>query len=242
MRYGRAATLHRGGRNVSLPFTPEQFLQRVRGIQPSLVARRDRVVARDLGYSSPRGESQPTVPRADVSACGALGVERCRVSRVPVRPDQSSRVDLRRDVCASGGILCVGWRSHQASVLLIRRCDGARWCEPCRLCSRVPVLDDGIRSSISGSADVRCACPTVILTIGLLLTVRGGIPPILTIVPVLWGFIGGSAAVLLDVRADYVLVGAGILMALAVKTRRRTPAATPSDATRPQGERRAPLR
>ena len=67
-------------------------------------------------------------------------------------------------------------------------------------------------------------CPTVILTIGLLLTARGGIPPILAIVPVLWGFIGGSAAVLMDVRADYVLLGAGILMALAVMTSRRTPA------------------
>lgn len=34
---------------------------------------------------------------------------------------------------------------------------------------------------------------------------RGGIPPLLAIVPVLWGFIGGSAAVLLDVPTDYVL-------------------------------------
>lgn len=71
-------------------------------------------------------------------------------------------------------------------------------------------------------------CPTVIMTIGLLLTARGGIPPVLAIVPVLWGFIGGSAAVLLEVRADYVLFGAGILMALAVMTSRRPRAPAPS--------------
>ena len=55
-------------------------------------------------------------------------------------------------------------------------------------------------------------CPTVILTVGLLLTVRGGVPLILTIVPISWGFIGGSAAVLLNVPTDYVLLGAGALL------------------------------
>jgi hypothetical protein len=63
-------------------------------------------------------------------------------------------------------------------------------------------------------------CPTVILTIGLLLTARGGIPPLLAIVPVLWGFIGGSAAVLLDVPTDYVLLAGGVLLTFAVLTRR----------------------
>ena len=71
---------------------------------------------------------------------------------------------------------------------------------------------------------------------------RGGIPPLLAIVPVLWGFIGGSAAVLMDVRADYVLLGAGILMAFAVMTSRRTPASAPNNARRALGARRAPLR
>ena len=55
-------------------------------------------------------------------------------------------------------------------------------------------------------------CPTVILTVGLLLTVRGGVPLILAIVPISWGFIGGSAAVLLNVPTDYVLLGAGALL------------------------------
>ena len=57
-------------------------------------------------------------------------------------------------------------------------------------------------------------CPTVILTVGLFLTVRGGVPLILTIVPVFWGFIGGSAAVLLSVPTDSVLLAAGVLLTL----------------------------
>lgn len=44
-----------------------------------------------------------------------------------------------------------------------------------------------------------------------LLTARGGVPVGLAIIPALWGFIGGSAAVLLAVRSDYVLLFAGIV-------------------------------
>jgi hypothetical protein len=76
-------------------------------------------------------------------------------------------------------------------------------------------------------------CPTVILTIGLFLTARGKIPTLLAIVPVLWGFIGGSAAVLLKVPTDYVLLGAGLLLALAMMTSLRTPVPASGDATRP---------
>ena len=54
-------------------------------------------------------------------------------------------------------------------------------------------------------------CPTVILTIGLLFTMEA--PPLrLTIIPVLWGLIGGSAAYLLSVPTDYPLLGAGVLL------------------------------
>ena len=66
-------------------------------------------------------------------------------------------------------------------------------------------------------------CPTVILTIGLFLTTRS-VPRNLAILPILWGFIGGSAAVLLAVPTDYVLLGAGMLLAVAVLTMTRTPA------------------
>lgn len=55
-------------------------------------------------------------------------------------------------------------------------------------------------------------CPTTILTIGLLLTTRGGIPTAVAIVPALWGIIGGSAAALLNVPTDYVLLVAGLLL------------------------------
>ncbi len=50
------------------------------------------------------------------------------------------------------------------------------------------------------------------MTIGALLTVRGAAPRALSVIPALWGLVGGSAAVLLAVRLDYVLLGAGILL------------------------------
>lgn len=59
-------------------------------------------------------------------------------------------------------------------------------------------------------------CPTTILTVGVLLTVRDRIPSSLSAVPILWGFIGGSAAALLNVQTDYVLLAAGLLLVTAV--------------------------
>lgn len=66
-------------------------------------------------------------------------------------------------------------------------------------------------------------CPTTILTIGVLLTAAGPVPVSLSIVPIAWGVIGGSAAVLLDVPTDYALLAsAGLLLAaLAGRARRR---------------------
>jgi hypothetical protein len=55
-------------------------------------------------------------------------------------------------------------------------------------------------------------CPTAILTIGLLLTTGRGIPVSVAIVPALWALIGGSAAALLDVPSDFVLLAAGVLL------------------------------
>jgi hypothetical protein len=52
-------------------------------------------------------------------------------------------------------------------------------------------------------------CPTDLLTIGALLTVRGGVPASLAIIPVVWALVGGSAALLLDVSTDYALLAAG---------------------------------
>jgi len=56
-------------------------------------------------------------------------------------------------------------------------------------------------------------CPTVIVTAGFLMLARDSIPPLLIIVPVLWAAIGGSAAFLLDVRADVALPVAGFALA-----------------------------
>ena len=61
-------------------------------------------------------------------------------------------------------------------------------------------------------------CPTAIVTIGLLLTVRGGPPVSLSLIPLVWSVIGGSAAMLLGVWTDYALIVAGILLAGGVVT------------------------
>jgi hypothetical protein len=59
-------------------------------------------------------------------------------------------------------------------------------------------------------------CPTTILTIGVLLTVRERVPWSLSVVPTVWGFIGGSAAALLHVQTDYVLLAGGVLLMIVV--------------------------
>jgi hypothetical protein len=66
-------------------------------------------------------------------------------------------------------------------------------------------------------------CPTAILTVGALVTARARVPVTLAIIPVLWAFVGGSAAVLLTVPTDYVLLGAGVLLAfILIEQRIRT--------------------
>lgn len=57
-------------------------------------------------------------------------------------------------------------------------------------------------------------CPTVLITAGLLLLLTG-LPRVMSVVPILWTAIGGSAAQLLGIRADLALVVAGALLALA---------------------------
>jgi hypothetical protein len=70
-------------------------------------------------------------------------------------------------------------------------------------------------------------CPTVLLTIGLLLTVPGGVPLTLAVIPIAWGFVGGSAAILLDVQTDYLLLAAGgLLLVMVIAQRMRLRLAT----------------
>lgn len=62
-------------------------------------------------------------------------------------------------------------------------------------------------------------CPTVILTIGLMLTVRQ-LQLRIVVVPVVWALVGGSAAILLNMFTDYALLGAGALLVGSVTSRR----------------------
>ena len=55
-------------------------------------------------------------------------------------------------------------------------------------------------------------CPTVILTVGLLLLAPRREVRLLSAIPVLWAAVGGSAAVLLNIRADFALLVAGPLL------------------------------
>jgi hypothetical protein len=53
-------------------------------------------------------------------------------------------------------------------------------------------------------------CPTTILTIGFLVAADRPTPISTAVVPLLWAFIGGSAAFLLGVRTDLMLLAAGL--------------------------------
>jgi hypothetical protein len=52
-------------------------------------------------------------------------------------------------------------------------------------------------------------CPVALFTFGLILLAPGPIPWPVLVIPVLWSLIGGSAAVLLNVPQDWVLLASG---------------------------------
>lgn len=54
-------------------------------------------------------------------------------------------------------------------------------------------------------------CPTTISTIGMLAFLARPYPRSVFVVPVLWCFVGGQAAVLLDVPQDYALFVSGVM-------------------------------
>ena len=54
-------------------------------------------------------------------------------------------------------------------------------------------------------------CPTTIFTVGLLVTCARK-PRALSVVPLLWSLVGGSAAVLLGVTADLVLLACAVIL------------------------------
>jgi hypothetical protein len=83
-----------------------------------------------------------------------------------------------------------------------------------------PFLTNALGHSYPAAPTYGLPCPTVLLTIGLLLTVSGGVPLTLAWIPIAWGFVGGSAAILLNVATDYVLLAAGALLLVIVAAQR----------------------
>lgn len=72
-------------------------------------------------------------------------------------------------------------------------------------------------------------CPTTIFTLGLLLMLRPRPPVSLMVIPLLWAFVGGSAAAwLLDVPEDASLPAAALIALIAAlrQRRRASPAAS----------------
>ena len=53
-------------------------------------------------------------------------------------------------------------------------------------------------------------CPTTLLTAGLLFAAAPSVPRWLFVIPILWSFIGGSAAIVLGVTPDLLLFAAGL--------------------------------
>ncbi|HEX7109786.1 MAG TPA: DUF6064 family protein [Aestuariivirga sp.] len=54
-------------------------------------------------------------------------------------------------------------------------------------------------------------CPVTLFTFGLLLLAKRPLPWVLLVIPVVWSLIGGSAALLLGVPQDWLLLASGII-------------------------------
>lgn len=63
-------------------------------------------------------------------------------------------------------------------------------------------------------------CPVTLFTFGLLLLAAAPVPRWLLAVPIVWSLIGGSAAFLLGVPQDWLLLFSGVATALALRRRR----------------------
>lgn len=70
-------------------------------------------------------------------------------------------------------------------------------------------------------------CPVTIFTFGLLLLTTAPVSRWLFVIPLFWSLVGGSAAVVLDVAQDWLLLMSGIAVPVIVlRDRRRTSAAS----------------
>lgn len=63
-------------------------------------------------------------------------------------------------------------------------------------------------------------CPVTIFTLGMLLLTANPPPGYLLAIPLLWSLIGGSAAILLQIPQDWLLLASGAITALLLLTRR----------------------
>lgn len=75
-------------------------------------------------------------------------------------------------------------------------------------------------------------CPVTIFTFGVLLLATRRVPVVLLVVPLLWSLIGGSAAFLLDIPQDWLLLVSGVaslaLLTILDRERTRPPRKTPA--------------
>jgi len=94
-----------------------------------------------------------------------------------------------------------GWRRGTGTVLIV-------------YAFVYPILNVAVGHEYPGTPTFGVPCPTAILTLGLLLTVRARSARALSIIPALWGFVAGWAALLFNVWADYVLVLAALVTTL----------------------------
>lgn len=69
-------------------------------------------------------------------------------------------------------------------------------------------------------------CPVTIFTFGILLLATTPVPRRLLVIPFLWSLLGGSAAILLDVPQDWLLLASGFLALPLIL--RRAPKRSPS--------------
>ena len=94
---------------------------------------------------------------------------------------------------------------------------GSRWAPVAWICVAYSLVYPGINAvdhpSVSSIPAFGVPCPTTIFTIGMLMLAAPRSWR-LSIVPVLWSAIGGSAAFALGVRADYALPIAALVLAV----------------------------
>jgi len=76
-----------------------------------------------------------------------------------------------------------------------------------------PLINALVHGSFNAIPTFGLPCPTTIFTAGLLLHASSRSRP-LVIIPIVWSVIGGSAAFLFGVSADYALPVAGLMLAL----------------------------